>query len=445
MPSRPSERTASVPRDIAVRHVDLDGNERHFWESREKDGQWGTPRYYLDHVGELPHRLAGALEEIARAPTGGILFHCGAGWDRTGLLAAVLLKAAGVTEDAATRDYLSSFANAVAMAELHSRSFDVAERLSVLDRFGHTPESAFRDMYRREFVTAKRLRAEDHTGQLDKDERLDREDRFKCDWWLDPDTKKQRDEEKIRTQAISCLFCSPTMELGVDIGGLSVVHLRNAPPNSASYAQRSGRAGRSGQGALVFTYCSGFSAHDRHFFQDQAELVAGAVQPPRLDLFNRELLVTHLNALAISEIGLPSLDADGGSQATLKTLVDMEAPGMPLAFAVREGLTIPEKFGGFGELAEIETELSVTRAYLERCIFAMNDGDLNTVDAAKAKWWATELEQRVVTRCLQLHGGNGFLEDYPIGRAFRDSRVQSIYGGTTEIMKEIVARELFGR
>jgi len=109
------------------------------------------------------------------------------------------------------------------------------------------------------------------------------------------------------------------------------------------------------------------------------------------------------------------------------------------------GLTIPEKFGGFGELAEIETELSVTRAYLERCIFAMNDGDLNTVDAAKAKWWATELEQRVVTRCLQLHGGNGFLEDYPIGRAFRDSRVQSIYGGTTEIMKEIIARDIARR
>lgn len=205
------------------------------------------------------------------------------------------------------------------------------------------PNEFFRDMYRREFVTAKRLRAEDHTGQLDKDNRLDREDRFKCDWWLDPDAKKKRDEEKIRTDSISCLFCSPTMELGVDIGGLSVVHLRNAPPNSASYAQRSGRAGRSGQGALVFTYCSGFSAHDRHFFHEQAELVAGAVQPPRLDLFNRELLLTHLNALAVSEIGLPGLDSDGGSQATLKTLVDMDTTGMPLAAAVREGLKIPEQ------------------------------------------------------------------------------------------------------
>lgn len=146
---RPSERTDSVPSDIASRHIDLDGDERHFWQSREQDGQWGTPLYYVDHVTELPHRLAGALDEIARARTGGILFHCGAGWDRTGLLAAVLLKAVGVTEDAATRDYLSSFANAEGMTRLHGRSFDVDERLTVLGRLGHTPESAFRAVYRR--------------------------------------------------------------------------------------------------------------------------------------------------------------------------------------------------------------------------------------------------------------------------------------------------------
>lgn len=96
-------------------------------------------------------------------------------------------------------------------------------------------------------------------------------------------------------------------------------------------------------------------------------------------------------------------------------------------------------------LAELETELDVTRAYIERSILALNEGHLTTADASKAKWWATELEQRVITRSLQLHGGYGFMEEYPIARAFRDSRVQTIYGGTTEIMKEIIARDIAKR
>jgi ATP-dependent helicase YprA (DUF1998 family) len=117
----------------------------------------------------------------------------------------------------------------------------------------------------------KRFRGEDHTGQLNTDTRLDREDRFRAEWFLD-DAKTKLDETKIRSQSVSALFCSPTMELGVDIGSLSVVHLRNAPPNAANYAQRSGRAGRSGQGALIFTYCSSYAPHDRHFFKEQREL-----------------------------------------------------------------------------------------------------------------------------------------------------------------------------
>ena len=80
-----------------------------------------------------------------------------------------------------------------------------------------------------------------------------------------------------------------------------------------------------------------------------------------------------------------------------------------------------------------------------RCILALDEGHLSTVDASKAKWWATELEQRVITRSLQLHGGYGFMEEFPIARAFRDSRVQTIYGGTTEIMKEIIARDIAKR
>lgn len=200
------------------------------------------------------------------------------------------------------------------------------------------PNEFFREMYRRDFAPGKQLRAEDHTGQLGVDDRRDREDRFRADWFVD-EQKTQRDEAKIRNHSISALFCSPTMELGVDIGGLSVVHMRNAPPNAANYAQRSGRAGRSGQGALIFTYCSGYSPHDRHFFKDQAELVSGTVQAPRLDLLNRELLVTHLNALAISEVGLPGLEADHGERPSLMRLVD-DTPGMPLTAGVREGLRL---------------------------------------------------------------------------------------------------------
>lgn len=215
---------------------------------------------------------------------------------------------------------------------------DVIKRRSFRDK-PVLPNAFFAEMYSREFSKAKRLRAEDHTGQLDKDDRLDREDRFKCDWWLD-DKKDKPDVQKIRSNSISALFCSPTMELGVDIGGLSIVHMRNAPPNSANYAQRSGRAGRSGQGALVFTYCSTYSPHDRHFFQNQADLVAGTVQPPRLDLCNKELLQSHLNALAISEIGLPGLEGQPGKPASLGSLVDMTAAEMPLSGATRAGLKL---------------------------------------------------------------------------------------------------------
>ncbi len=215
---------------------------------------------------------------------------------------------------------------------------DVIKRRSFRDK-PVLPNAFFATMYSREFSKAKRLRAEDHTGQLNKEDRLDREDRFKCEWWLD-EKKTQPDVQKIRSESISALFCSPTMELGVDIGGLSVVHMRNAPPNAANYVQRSGRAGRSGQGALVFTYCSTYSPHDRHYFQNQADMVAGAVVPPRLDLCNRELLLTHLNALAISEIGLPGLEGEVGKPASLASLVDMNAPGMPLAAATRAGVKL---------------------------------------------------------------------------------------------------------
>lgn len=201
------------------------------------------------------------------------------------------------------------------------------------------PNRFFQDLYQRDFAAAKRLRAEDHTGQLGVAERRDREERFRAEWFLDPE-KSIPDLPRIRSQSISALFCSPTMELGIDIGGLSVVHLRNAPPNPANYAQRAGRAGRGGQGALVFTYCSTYSPHDRHYFSRQVDLVAGVVQAPRLDLANRELLQTHLNALAISEVGLPGLESGESGRPAVARFIDEEKHELPLLPAVRAGLQL---------------------------------------------------------------------------------------------------------
>ncbi|MFD1933035.1 acyl-CoA dehydrogenase family protein [Nonomuraea mangrovi] len=100
--------------------------------------------------------------------------------------------------------------------------------------------------------------------------------------------------------------------------------------------------------------------------------------------------------------------------------------------------------GGFQNtrfvLAELATETEIARHYVDKCITALNARRLSAVDAAKAKWWTTELQNKVIDRCLQLHGGYGYMMEYPVAKAWVDSRVQTIYGGTTEIMKEIIGR-----
>ncbi|MDT2005513.1 acyl-CoA dehydrogenase [Rhodococcus opacus] len=96
-------------------------------------------------------------------------------------------------------------------------------------------------------------------------------------------------------------------------------------------------------------------------------------------------------------------------------------------------------------LAEMTTEVDITRTFLEQSILAYNDGSFDATLGAKAKWWTTELQNRVINACLQLHGGYGYMDEYPISRAYADARVQTIVGGTTEIMKEIIGRDLAGR
>ena len=177
----------------------------------------------------------------------------------------------------------------------------------------------FRDVYSNAVYKNIYLKSAEHTGQIGNEDRIEREDDF-------------------RAGKLNALFCSPTMELGIDIADLNVVHMRNVPPNPANYAQRSGRAGRSGQAALVFTYCANYSSHDRHYFKHSRNMVAGEVLPPRLDLTNEELLSSHLNALYLSKVGIHDLQK---SIATVLDFTDEET--MALKEEVKEKFALNEK------------------------------------------------------------------------------------------------------
>jgi len=285
---------------------------------------------------------------------------------------------------------------------------DVIKRRSYKE-LAPEPNEFFQTLYLRDFSTMKRFRGEDHTGQLNTDTRLDREDRFRAEWYMD-EARTRMDETKIRSQSVSALFCSPTMELGVDIGSLSVVHMRNAPPNAANYAQRSGRAGRSGQGALIFTYCSSYAPHDRHYFKEQRELVAGTVMAPRLDLCNRELLLAHLNALVASEIGIPGINDGVGAKPSIMNLVTDDNDTMPLSASVKAGLAIsPSLFdrlkGNFKRvIRDFDADLTVKAStwYSEQWIEQNLSNIVDNLDDSLNRWRRLYRSARIIlTRATQ--------------------------------------------
>jgi alkylation response protein AidB-like acyl-CoA dehydrogenase len=171
--------------------------------------------------------------------------------------------------------------------------------------------------------------------------------------------------------------------------------------------------------------------------QDTAELFFTDVAVPRGNLLGEEgqgffQLVHNLpqERLSIAAAGVAAARAAMGW--TLDYVTERTAFGQPVGSFQNSRFV----------MAEIATEVEIAQVFVDRCVLALNAGELTAEEAAMAKWWCTELQKRVVDRGLQLHGGYGYMLEYPIARAYADARITTIYGGTTEIMKEIIGRSL---
>ena len=151
------------------------------------------------------------------------------------------------------------------------------------------------------------LESREHTAQVDKQKREWREWRFRFGPKEQERIASARQEMRLEREPatfLPTLFCSPTMELGVDISTLNAVYLRNVPPTPANYAQRAGRAGRSGQAALIVSYCAAQSPHDQYYFQRPKQMAGGSVRPPAIELANRDLIEAHLHAVWLADSGV---------------------------------------------------------------------------------------------------------------------------------------------
>jgi long-chain-acyl-CoA dehydrogenase len=171
--------------------------------------------------------------------------------------------------------------------------------------------------------------------------------------------------------------------------------------------------------------------------QDTAELFFTDVRVPLANRLGEEgegfrYLVTNLpqERLSIAATGVAA--ARAAFEQTLTYVTERRAFGQPV------GAFQNTRF----RMAEMATEIELGQTFIDRCVLALNAGELTAEEASMAKWWCTELQGRVADACVQLHGGYGYMAEFPVARAYADARVTRIYGGTTEIMKEIIGRNL---
>lgn len=171
--------------------------------------------------------------------------------------------------------------------------------------------------------------------------------------------------------------------------------------------------------------------------QDTAELHFSDVRIPAANLLGEENrgfyhLMTNLPSERLS-IAISAVASAGETyRRTLQYTKDRKAFGQSIGSFQHNRFV----------LAELDTELGIAQQYVDRCLRAVVDNEFTAVDAAKVKWWCTELAKRVIDACLQLHGGYGYMNEYKVAKEYVDTRIQTIYGGTTEIMKDIIGRSL---
>lgn len=206
------------------------------------------------------------------------------------------------------------------------------------------------------------MESREHTAQVAQMQREWREWRFRYEA---EDRERIAENEHVpeigqsgeSSQFLPAMFCTPTMELGVDISALNAVFLRNVPPTPANYAQRAGRAGRSGQAASILTYCAAQSPHDQYYFERRIEMVAGSVRPPTLDIGNKSLVISHLQAIWLAETGL-------ALSPEIPKILNLCESGYPLEDSIRETVFDPSLKG---------TAFAPMRRVLDGILASLND------------------------------------------------------------------------